>query len=67
VTVLVIIHACYISQIPDTADAGSLPLQHGDSVPLHFKTSPTGDKSSTNDFFFSDSFEEKTKMLQLLV
>ena len=56
-----------ILQIPETADACSLPLLHGDSVPLHFKTHPTGDKSLTADFFFNDDFEEKTKMLQLMV
>jgi len=42
-------------------------LFHGDSVPFHFKASPTDGKSTTRDFFFNDDFEEKTKKLELMV
>ena len=60
-------HACFVCQIPANADAGSLPIFSGDSVPLQFKASTDDGKSSTRDLFFNDSFEEKTKKLQLLV
>ena len=54
-------------QIPETADAGSLPLLHGDSVPLRFKTSSADVKLSMEDFFVVDRFEGQTVTLQLQV
>ena len=56
-----------IMQIPQTADAGSLPLFHGDSVPLCLKASPAGGRSSTRDLFFNDDVEDETRKLQLTV
>jgi len=53
--------------MPESADADSLPLFHGDSLPLHLKASATGGKSSVTDYFFNDNVEDKTKKLQLVV